>query len=153
MSNEIKVLELSGYINNPNKLMGSTLKSYNEIFENIYNNKDKFDDAVMDSWINENNQFAGVILDMTKMNMNQVKEYKIDSIVKDYSIKQCSVCGCHYFAHSLQTYRNNSGCVGTSFECVDCRILNNEAINEIIEVREKEGEIAAKKREFELLNS
>lgn len=152
MIKKIKVLELSGYINNPNKLVGSTLKAYEELFVNIYNNKAKFGNAVIDSWINEDNQFAGIILDLTKIDKNLIKEFKIDSIIETYPIQHCSVCGCYYFTHVLHTYRNNSGCVGSSCECLDCRMLNNEATEEIRETREENGEIEAKKYSIKMLN-
>lgn len=45
--------------------------------------------------------------------------------------RHCSKCGCGYLSYIPYTYRNNSGCVGKSFECEVCQLYDDFAVSEI----------------------
>ena len=59
--------------------------------------------------------------------------------VMDGKYRRCSRCGCGYLAYIEHTYRNNNGCVGSSYECAVCQEYSDRAVHKIRDYAIKHG--------------
>ncbi len=59
--------------------------------------------------------------------------------IKDGKGHHCNVCGSMALNYMPYTYRDNSGCIGRSYECSDCRALENKQTSAIGKVHREKG--------------
>jgi hypothetical protein len=72
-------------------------------------------------------------------------------LIFDEKYTPCIYSGAIELTWSMKTYRSNSGCVSSSWECAFVRWLNTEGADEVSAVQREKGSRAAISKAFELL--
>lgn len=68
---------------------------------------------------------------------------------EDYA--PCRFCGAITLGWTMRTYRDNCGCLGSSWECENCNKLDTEAVSNIRYKKKQKGIKEAVKLSFKLL--
>lgn len=87
---------------------------------------------------------------------NEIKDEEVLKILENYEKKianHCTVCGSINSNYLPYTYREHYGTVGRSYECMDCRNLDNESTVKIAETRRESGHIKAVEYIEDIYNS
>lgn len=145
-----KIIEISASLERDKKV-DDIKRLFESIVGTVYENRSKLKKGIVDCDVNSNN-FAIITLNMSKISKRKQKRYNLHRLFDGtFQLQHCSFCGCQYLTYFSYTYREYSGCVGRSYECVTCRSFDNKEAHEILDVRKKKGVTAAKKFQLEIV--
>lgn len=145
-----KIIEISASLDSSNK-SSETTRLFESIVKTAYENRKALKRGVIDCDVNSKN-FAIITLNLNKISKRKQRRYNLHRLFDGtFQLQRCSFCGCLYLTYFSYTYREYSGCVGRSYECITCRSLRNKEAHEVLEIRKKKGVKAAKKFQLDLI--
>ena len=145
-----KIIEISASLESDRK-SDETTRLFESIVKTVYENRNALKKGIVDCDVNTNN-FAIITLNMRKISKRKQKRYNLHRLFDGtFLLQRCSFCGCNYLTYFSYTYREYSGCVGRSYECVTCRSFENKEAHDILDVRKKKGVKAAKRFQLEIV--
>jgi hypothetical protein len=127
-----------------------------EIAKTIIGNREKFKTVDFNQWTHKENRCCKITIFLSELNNNiELFNSPAQEVIKHLNQgakNTCIYCGTVTLNTIPYTYRDNGGCIGRSYECLDCRCLEKyDDLRKVGDERNIKGEAEAKKLAVKIL--